>query len=587
MGIFEQFPYTNFHDLNLDWILNAIRSMDKKLDEFVASNVLSYAEPIQWDIETQYAKNTVVVDPKTGTAYMSINPVPVGQLLTNKYYWQPIFNYDEIVNTLKKQIAAVQADQNNIIPVAANQNALVWVANKLYRLTKSLASGSKIIENENAVPVTVEEIINDIDAQLYNEISDRESADTTITNKLNKEISDRTELISKDSSGNTVVTSTNGALYLNTKNPIKYKAPVTLNDDFNYIPMTDTNGNEYKVLVDKGNSSINRKFNKYVIIGDSYAAGYTPEGNVTSWSTILQNRLGNTCYANLAVGGLGLSTSITGDQNATNTVNKLTADNTVDSVIYCGGRNDANGTLYAEISQGVEDFVNACHAKFPNAVVYIGFIGWDSGITEYAQARSFFLAEAISAYSNNTKNAAYTYLANSELILHDNNLMASDGKHPNSDGQKALANGIYSCLYGGTYGFHNSATKQLTAVDGQTIYLREIFDHGDDLLDIYTNQRILLNVPLSHPKNSVKLCDDFPLRYMIPSGYGFTKISATFDIQFNDTHYAVVPGFLKIQNINGNSNELYAEFTLIADNNYPSGTLNAIEIRGQGTVQLI
>ena len=163
MGIFEQFPYTNFHDLNLDWILRAIKSMDKKLDEFVASNVLSYADPIQWDIETQYAKNTVVVDPKTGTAYMSINPVPVGQLLTNKYYWQPIFNYDEIVNTLKKQIAAVQADQHDTIPVAVGHGGLVWVVNKLYKLTKSLAAGSKIIENENAVPVTVEDAIINID----------------------------------------------------------------------------------------------------------------------------------------------------------------------------------------------------------------------------------------------------------------------------------------------------------------------------------------------------------------------------------------------------------------------------------------
>ena len=160
MGIFEQFPYTNYHDLNLDWILHAIQSMDKKLNEFIASNVLSYADPIQWDIETQYAKNTVVIDPKTGTAYMSINPVPAGQLLTNKYYWQPIFNYDEIVNTLKKQIAAVQADQHDIIPVAAGQNSLVWVANKLYRLTKSLDAGSKITENENAIPITLEEWIN-------------------------------------------------------------------------------------------------------------------------------------------------------------------------------------------------------------------------------------------------------------------------------------------------------------------------------------------------------------------------------------------------------------------------------------------
>ena len=429
--------------------------------------------------------------------------------------------------------------------------------------------------------------IKDTDARnlIAQEISDRDSAVTTITNNLNKEISDRTELISKDSSGNTVVTSTNGALYLNTKNPIKYKAPVTLNDDFDYIPMTDTNGNEYKVLVDKGNSSTNKKFNKYVIIGDSYAQGYTPDGNVTSWSTILKNRLGNTCYANLAVGGLGLSTSLTGDMNATNTVNKLTADNTVDSVIYCGGRNDANGTFYAEISQGVENFVNACHAKFPNAEVYIGFIGWDSGITEYAQARSFFLAEAISAYSNNAKNAAYTYLANSELILHDNNLMASDGKHPNLNGQMTIANGIYSCLHGGTFGYHNSTTHKWPAIDNTTIYTREIFNHGDDLINIQTDERITVNATAEN-YNQILIARNTQLRYMIPSGYGFTNIPATFDVKFNEYSYLFVPGFLRFQDA-GTGTNLYADFKLIVDNNYVSGTINAIKIRGQGTVQLI
>ena len=33
MGIFQQFPYTNFHEMNLDWILNQLRGIDKKLDE--------------------------------------------------------------------------------------------------------------------------------------------------------------------------------------------------------------------------------------------------------------------------------------------------------------------------------------------------------------------------------------------------------------------------------------------------------------------------------------------------------------------------------------------------------------------------
>ena len=30
MGFFERFSYTNFHDLNLDWILNAIRHIPEK-----------------------------------------------------------------------------------------------------------------------------------------------------------------------------------------------------------------------------------------------------------------------------------------------------------------------------------------------------------------------------------------------------------------------------------------------------------------------------------------------------------------------------------------------------------------------------
>ena len=32
MGLFEHFPYTNFHDLNLDWIIQALKDLDKKVD---------------------------------------------------------------------------------------------------------------------------------------------------------------------------------------------------------------------------------------------------------------------------------------------------------------------------------------------------------------------------------------------------------------------------------------------------------------------------------------------------------------------------------------------------------------------------
>ena len=36
MGLFEQFPFTNFHDLNLDWLINEIKN--------ITANILSNAK---------------------------------------------------------------------------------------------------------------------------------------------------------------------------------------------------------------------------------------------------------------------------------------------------------------------------------------------------------------------------------------------------------------------------------------------------------------------------------------------------------------------------------------------------------------
>ena len=33
MGVFDHFPYTNFHELNLSWCLKLLREFDTKLDE--------------------------------------------------------------------------------------------------------------------------------------------------------------------------------------------------------------------------------------------------------------------------------------------------------------------------------------------------------------------------------------------------------------------------------------------------------------------------------------------------------------------------------------------------------------------------
>ena len=161
MGLFENFPYTNFHELNLDWILSTIKKLDNEIDEFVQTNVLTYAEPIQWNITTQYAKNTVVVGPD-GTAYMSITPVPTNIMLTNTDYWQPIFNYAETVTVLKKQIAAIDMEDSKSAIVAVPLGGLFWRLNTLYRATKALNPGDGFVLGVNCELCTVEDAIKNV-----------------------------------------------------------------------------------------------------------------------------------------------------------------------------------------------------------------------------------------------------------------------------------------------------------------------------------------------------------------------------------------------------------------------------------------
>ena len=92
----NKYPYTDFHELNLDWIINQFKEMSIQLEKFVSLNTIKYADPIQWDITTQYETNTIVVDPITGSAYISVQPVPTGVSLSNTDYWSKIFDLSVI-----------------------------------------------------------------------------------------------------------------------------------------------------------------------------------------------------------------------------------------------------------------------------------------------------------------------------------------------------------------------------------------------------------------------------------------------------------------------------------------------------------
>ena len=190
--IFEHFPYTNFHDLNLDWILRQLKLIEKELDEFVAINIIKYADPIQWDITKQYAKNTVVVDPATGSAYISTQPVPNGVPLSNTDYWSVIFDYDSVTNDIKSSIALDNGDSGTV-PVAIAENDLLWWHNEIFRATVDMAAGTALLIGTNIEPYTVDRKINDVITALLQETQDRIDGDTTLQDNLDAEIQNRTD----------------------------------------------------------------------------------------------------------------------------------------------------------------------------------------------------------------------------------------------------------------------------------------------------------------------------------------------------------------------------------------------------------
>ena len=46
MGIFEHFPYTNFHEVNLDWLLNKVKAIENDLASTEVLNDLLGAEDL-------------------------------------------------------------------------------------------------------------------------------------------------------------------------------------------------------------------------------------------------------------------------------------------------------------------------------------------------------------------------------------------------------------------------------------------------------------------------------------------------------------------------------------------------------------
>ena len=168
-------PYTNFHDLNLDWIIEVLNEFNTKLTNFVSLATIKYANPIQWNITSQYEANTVVVD-SNGNAYISVQPVPSGVSLDRVEFWTKIGNFDELWADVKKAITPNDEGHSPTATAARAVNDLVWVDGALVRVTRAMIAGEAYVPGSNCVSSSTNEVLHYFITTLNNGLSAEQTA---------------------------------------------------------------------------------------------------------------------------------------------------------------------------------------------------------------------------------------------------------------------------------------------------------------------------------------------------------------------------------------------------------------------------
>lgn len=187
-------PYTDFHDLNLDWIIEVLNEFNTKLTDFVSLATIKYADPIQWDITSQYEANTVVVD-SNGNAYLSVRPVPSGVSLDRTEFWTKIGNFDELWADVKRAITPNDEGHSPTATADRDANDLVWVNGSLVRVTKAMTAGDAYVPGSNCVSSSTNEVLHYLitafNEGLSAEQTAREDADKQLLTAIDTEKQNR------------------------------------------------------------------------------------------------------------------------------------------------------------------------------------------------------------------------------------------------------------------------------------------------------------------------------------------------------------------------------------------------------------
>lgn len=154
------YPYTDLHELNLDFMLHSMEVLKQAFKDFTASNSLIFAEPLLHDITKSYAKNTIVLD-QDGNAFIAIQNVPEGVQLNNTEYWLMVFNYHDYVMKANQNLTINYISNTDRSPfILPIDDWVVW-DDVLYKVVQGIQTDDLLIPGTNIIHFTVEEFLKD------------------------------------------------------------------------------------------------------------------------------------------------------------------------------------------------------------------------------------------------------------------------------------------------------------------------------------------------------------------------------------------------------------------------------------------
>lgn len=188
----NQFPYSDFHEMNLDWILKAVKGISNEMASFIASNKVDYKGI--WDITKQYENNDIVLDQVRGYMMISIQPVPAGIDILNEDYWIPVAPYkvdtelsDSSYNAISNKTVT---DKFSEVNTAIQANAAALGDEIANRSNSDNILDGKISDNADAISALDERVTaNTADiasnkSDIIDESDARQNADTLINARI-------------------------------------------------------------------------------------------------------------------------------------------------------------------------------------------------------------------------------------------------------------------------------------------------------------------------------------------------------------------------------------------------------------------